>query len=118
MKNVFGELLQSCCKDPLTGYYRDGNCRTDASDRGRHTVCAVVTKEFLEFSKRRGNDLMTPRPEYQFPGLKAGNKWCLCALRWKEAFEAGVAPKVVLEATNEKTLEYIALTDLVKYAEK
>jgi uncharacterized protein (DUF2237 family)/uncharacterized membrane protein len=118
MKNVFGEPLQSCCTDPLTGYFRDGYCKTDATDRGTHTVCAVVTKAFLEFSKSRGNDLMTPRPEYQFPGLKPGDKWCLCALRWKEAMEAGVAPKVVLEATNEKTLEYIDLSDLVKYAEK
>lgn len=118
MKNVFGETLQSCCNDPLTGYFRDGYCKTDVSDRGTHTVCAVVTKAFLEFSKSRGNDLMTPRPEYQFPGLKPGDKWCLCALRWKEAMEAGVAPKVVLEATNEKTVEYIDLSDLVKYAEK
>ncbi|NBC24950.1 MAG: DUF2237 family protein [Bacteroidetes bacterium] len=118
MKNVFGEPLQSCCKDPLTGYFRDGYCKTDASDRGTHTVCAVVTKAFLRFSKSKGNDLMTPRPQYQFPGLKPGDKWCLCALRWKEAYEAGVAPKVVLEATNEKTLEYIPLKDLVKYAEK
>jgi len=118
MKNVFGEALQSCCNDPLTGYFRDGYCRTDASDRGTHTVCAVLTKEFLEFSKSRGNDLMTPRPEYQFPGLQPGDKWCLCALRWKEAFDAGLAPKVVLEATNEKTLEYIPMSDLVEYAEK
>jgi uncharacterized protein (DUF2237 family) len=118
MKNVFGEPLQSCCNDPLTGYFRDGYCKTDASDRGTHTVCAVLTKEFLEFSKSRGNDLMTPRPEYQFPGLKPGDKWCLCALRWKEAFDADLAPKVVLEATNEKTLEYIPMSDLVAYAKK
>ena len=118
MPNIFGEPLISCCNDPLTGYFRDGYCKTDASDRGSHTVCAVMTDEFLTFSRSRGNDLITPRPEFQFPGLKPGDKWCLCALRWKEAFEAGVAPLVVLEATNEKTLEYVNINDLIAHAAK
>lgn len=118
MKNIFGEPLQPCCNNPLTGYFRDGLCRTDTFDQGSHTVCAIVTEEFLIHSKNRGNDLITPRPEYQFPGLKPGDKWCLCALRWKEAFEAGVAPKVVLEATNEKTLEYINIKNLIANADK
>lgn len=118
MKNIFGLPLQSCCNNPKTGYYRDGFCKTDASDLGSHTVCAIITKKFLDFSKSMGNDLTTPRPEYQFPCLKSGDKWCLCALRWKEAFDAGVAPKVYLEATNEKTLEYINIQDLVAHAEK
>ena len=82
-KNIFGEPLKSCCTDPLTGYFRDGYCRTDKSDYGNHTVCVIVTKEFLEFSKRNGNDLITPQPKYLFPGLKAGDKWCLCASRWQ-----------------------------------
>lgn len=115
-KNIFGEPLKSCCNNPLTGYFRDGFCRTNAADQGSHTVCAIVSEEFLDFSKRRGNDLITSRPEYQFPGLNSGDKWCLCALRWKEAFEAGVAPKVILEATNEKTLEYIHIQDLIANA--
>jgi len=118
MKNIFGQPLKPCCSDPLTGYYRDGFCRTDASDHGSHTVCAIVTEEFLEFSRNRGNDLITPRPEYLFPGLKPGDKWCLCALRWKEAYDAGVAPKVVLEATNEKTLEYFNINILIEHADK
>lgn len=118
MNNIFGEPLLSCCNNPKTGYYRDGYCRTDESDRGSHTVCAIVTEAFLTFSKERGNDLSTPRPEYQFPGLKPGDRWCLCALRWKEAFEAGVAPKVDLEATNEKSLEYLNMNDLIAHAAK
>jgi uncharacterized protein (DUF2237 family) len=118
MKNIFGETLQSCCTKPLTGFYRDGFCRTDEEDSGRHVVCAIVTAEFLQFSKSKGNDLSTPRPEYSFPGLQPGDKWCLCALRWKEAFDAGCAPKVFLEATNEKALEYIDINDLVLHAEK
>lgn len=118
MKNIFGEPLALCCNKPKTGYFRDGFCRTDASDQGSHTVCAIVTEEFLKFSKEKGNDLITPRPEYDFPGLKPGDKWCLCALRWKEAFEVGAAPKVLLEATNEKTLEYINIQDIIAYAEK
>ncbi len=118
MKNIFGEPLKSCCNNPLTGFYRDGYCRTDQMDSGSHTVCAIVTEEFLTYSKTKGNDLITPRPEYQFPGLKPGDKWCLCALRWKEALEAGCAPKVALEATNEKTLEYITINDLIAHADK
>lgn len=116
MKNVFGESLQVCCTSPMTGYYRDGFCRTDEHDQGRHTVCAIMTEEFLSFSKSKGNDLSTPIPEYQFSGLKAGDQWCLCALRWKEAFDAGMAPLVVLEATNEKTLDYVQLNDLITHA--
>ena len=102
----------------MTGYFRDGFCRTDATDRGTHVVCARMTKEFLTFSKSKGNDLSTPMPIYQFPGLKPGDQWCLCALRWKEAMLAGVAPQVVLEATNIKILDIIDLKELVKYAWK
>lgn len=116
MKNIFGEPLKSCCTKPMTGFFRDGYCRTDELDRGCHTVCAVVTEEFLRFSKEQGNDLTTPRPEYQFAGLKPGDKWCLCALRWKEAFLAGCAPKVELEATDEKTLEYVTMDELIAHA--
>ena len=118
MKNVFGETLKSCCNDPLTGYFRDGFCRTDLYDLGSHTVCAIVTDSFLEFSKKRGNDLTTPIPEYHFPGLKAGDKWCLCALRWKEAFDAGCAPEVDLEATSEKALIHLSINDLISHAKK
>ena len=115
-KNVFGEPLKLCCNEPLTGYFRDGYCRTDKLDYGSHTVCAIVTEEFLEFSKRKGNDLTTPQPEYLFPGLKPGDKWCLCALRWKEALINNVAPKVILEATNEASLKVIDINDLIKYS--
>ena len=115
-KNIFGEPLKSCCTSPLTGYFRDGFCRTDKSDFGSHTVCVVVTEEFLEFSKRKGNDLITPNPIYSFPGLKEGDKWCLCALRWKEAYEAGCAPKVELESTDEKALRFIKMEDLISCA--
>ena len=111
-KNVLGEELQDCSHDPLTGFFRDGCCRTRMDDTGRHVVCAKVTKEFLEFSIKVGNDLSTPRPEYNFPGLKPGDKWCVCALRWQEALEAGVAPPIDLHATHEKALEYIDLEDL------
>ena len=117
-KNIFGEPLKSCCSDPLTGYFRDGYCRTDKSDYGNHTVCVIVTKEFLEFSKRNGNDLITPQPKYLFPGLKTGDKWCLCASRWQEALEAGCAPKVELEATDEKALQTIKMKDLISHAKK
>ena len=110
--NVLGEPLQSCSFDPLTGYFRDGCCNTDANDHGTHVVCARVTTDFLTFSAERGNDLMTARPEWRFPGLKAGDRWCLCALRWKEALDAGVAPPVVLAATHSKVLEYVTLEDL------
>ncbi len=114
-KNVLGGELKSCCMKPLTGFYRDGFCRTGADDRGSHTVCIRATDEFLKFSKSRGNDLSTPRPEYEFPGLKDGDKWCLVAMRWQEAFEAGFAPEVVLEATNEAALQFVKLEDLRKY---
>jgi len=111
-KNVLGGELQICCTSPVTGFYRDGYCKTGEDDVGRHTVCAVVTDEFLEFSVAAGNDLVTPHPEWGFPGLKSGDKWCLCVLRWKEALEAGVAPPVVLEATNEAALQYVTLSEL------
>jgi uncharacterized protein (DUF2237 family) len=114
-KNVLRTELQSCCTDPMTGFYRNGYCHTGPQDTGRHVVCAVMTAEFLAFSKSKGNDLITPIPHYQFPGLKPGDQWCLCALRWKEAFEAGVAPPVILEATHEKALEYVAFEDLLEH---
>jgi uncharacterized protein len=111
-KNVLGGVLQSCCLEPRTGFYRDGFCHTGPQDRGSHTVCAKVTAEFLAFSKRQGNDLSTPRPEFDFPGLKPGDKWCICVSRWEEAFLAGVAPPVVLESTHEKALEVVELQEL------
>ena len=114
--NVFGLPLQACCYDPVTGYFRDGYCKTMTEDRGTHVVCAMVTEEFLQFSKKRGNDLITPVPQWQFPGLKPGDRWCLCISRWLEAEKAGVAPQVVLEATHEIALEYTELDTLVKYA--
>jgi hypothetical protein len=117
-KNVFGEPLISCSEKPLTGFYRDGCCETGPEDSGVHTVCAVMTKDFLEFSKARGNDLSTPRPQYNFEGLKPGDRWCLCASRWAEAFRANCAPMVVLEATHEKTLEFVTLSELVKFGVK
>lgn len=111
-KNVLGTNLQTCSRDPLTGFYRDGCCHTGAEDLGLHVVCAEMTDEFLEFSRHAGNDLSTPHPEFGFPGLKSGDRWCLCALRWKEAFLAGKAPAVVLEATHISTLEFLDLEDL------
>lgn len=111
-RNVLGGELKVCCRSPMTGYFRDGYCKTTSNDVGKHTVCAVLTDEFLEFSKAAGNDLVTPHPEWGFPGLKEGDKWCLCVLRWKEAYEAGVAPPVVLEATNEASLEFVTLEEL------
>lgn len=111
-KNVLGGPLKSCCENPLTGFFRDGYCRTDDHDRGRHVVCAVLTDEFLDFTLQKGNDLRTARLEFQFPGLKANDQWCLCALRWREAFEAGCAPLVLLESTHEKVLEFVSLEDL------
>jgi uncharacterized protein (DUF2237 family) len=114
--SVLDQPLQVCCTNPMTGWYRDGSCRTDEHDHGSHVVCAVVTDEFLDFTRSRGNDLQTPRPEFRFPGLKAGDRWCLCALRWREAWEAGKAPPVVLESTNRKALDYISLEVLVEYA--
>ncbi|RMG67237.1 MAG: DUF2237 domain-containing protein [Bacteroidetes bacterium] len=116
--NVFGQELQPCSTDPMTGYFRDGCCRTDAQDRGRHVVCAIMTAEFLAFTRRRGNDLSTPRPEYDFPGLKPGDRWCLCALRWREAYEAGVAPPVILEASAEAALQYVDMSMLLAHAFK
>ncbi len=108
-KNVLGEPLQSCCFEPRTGFYRDGFCRTGEEDLGTHVVCAIMTEAFLEFTKSRGNDLSTPIPQWDFPGLRPGDKWCLCVLRWLEAEKSGKAPKVVLEATHEKALEYTSL---------
>ncbi len=113
--NVIGTPLKLCCAEPKSGFYRDGFCRTGPDDLGTHVVAATVTDAFLDFTKSRGNDLRTPRPEYNFPGLKAGDKWCLCALRWKEAEQAGVAPPVDLEATNYKALEFIDLETLKKH---
>jgi len=114
--NVLGGDLQCCCSDPVTGFYRDGFCRTGPGDVGLHTVCAVMTAEFLEFSAERGNDLITPRPEMEFPGLKPGDRWCLCVERWVEAFEAGVAPQLVLEATHSSAIEFVSKEDLMAHA--
>lgn len=115
-RNVLGGPLEDCSHEPLTGFFRDGCCRTGAQDRGVHAVCARVTEEFLSFSRSAGNDLSTPRPEYRFPGLKPGDRWCLCAARWKEAWEAGVAPPVVLEATHASALEYVDRASLEAHA--
>jgi uncharacterized protein len=115
-KNVLGTPLVPCSYDPLTGYYRDGCCNTDAHDHGTHVVCARVTQEFLIFSLERGNDLMTPRPEYRFAGLKPGDRWCLCAARWKEALDAGLAPPVVLECSHEKALAFATLEQFQAHA--
>ena len=114
--NVLGAALVPCSYDPLTGYYRDGCCNTDDHDQGSHVVCAKVTQEFLDFSLARGNDLVTPRPEHRFVGLEAGDRWCLCAMRWKEALEAGVAPPVVLECTHERALLFVTLAQLQSHA--
>jgi hypothetical protein len=115
-KNVLGEPLVPCSHDPLTGFYRDGCCNTGPDDAGVHVVCAQVTQAFLEYSKARGNDLMTPRPEYGFKGLKDGDRWCLCAARWQEALKANVAPPVVLESTHRAALQYVDLADLEAHA--
>jgi uncharacterized protein len=114
--NVFGQPLEPCSRDPLTGFYRDGCCNTDYDDVGIHVVCVRVTREFLEFSKKRGNDLTTPVPEAGFPGLKPGNQWCLCAGRWKEALDAGMAPPVMLAATHEEALAVVPLAELKRHA--
>ncbi|WJI28917.1 MULTISPECIES: DUF2237 family protein [unclassified Thermosynechococcus] len=114
--NVLGTPLVCCCQNPLTGFYRDGFCRTGAGDVGAHVVCAQMTAEFLTFTRSRGNDLSTPVPAYQFPGLKPGDRWCLCASRWREALEADVAPPVILEATHVSALEYVSLEDLKAHA--
>ena len=115
-KNVFGQPLEPCCMSPVTGFYRDGFCHTGDQDFGVHTVCVQATSEFLEFSVSVGNDLVTPIPEAGFPGLKDGDRWCLCASRYKQALEAGVAPPVILSATHEKSLEYVDLEVLKEYA--
>jgi len=115
-KNVLGELLKQHSLAPKTGFYRDGFCSTGPEDTGRHVVAATVTEDFLAFTKDRGNDLITPRPEYDFPGLKAGDRWCLCALRWREAEQAGVAPPVDLEATHAHALDYVPLEILKAHA--
>ena len=115
-KNVLGGTLKSCCTDPMTGFYRDGFCQTGANDVGSHVVCAIMTDEFLEFSRSRGNDLITPHSEFNFPGLKDGDKWCLCALRWREALEEDVAPFIVLESCHESALNFVSLEDLKKFA--
>jgi uncharacterized protein (DUF2237 family) len=115
-RNVLGGPLLPCSSDPLTGFFRDGCCRTTAADAGLHTVCAVMTKEFLEFTVAAGNDLVTPRPEYEFAGLVVGDRWCLCASRWLEASQAGCAPPVILEATHEKSLAVVPLGLLEKHA--
>jgi uncharacterized protein len=116
--NVLGTPLEACCFDPKTGYFRDGFCKTRTEDVGTHVVCAVITQEFLTFTKSRGNDLETPFPQYDFPGLKPGDRWCLCVLRWKEALDAGVAPPVVLESTHKIALKYVTLEELKSHAMK
>jgi uncharacterized protein (DUF2237 family) len=115
-RNVFGGTLESCSTRPVTGFFRNGCCDTSAEDVGSHTVCIVCTDEFLAFSRAQGNDLSTPLPDYGFPGLKAGDRWCLCAPRWQEAFAAGQAPRVVLRATHEGALDFCALDDLKSHA--
>jgi uncharacterized protein len=114
--NVLGGSLEPCSVDPVTGFYRDGSCRTGGQDIGVHAVCAVMTEEFLEFSVSADNDLSTPRPEWGFPGLRPGDRWCVCAPRWQEALDAGVAPPVVLEATHALALEFSSLDDLRAHA--
>jgi uncharacterized protein (DUF2237 family) len=114
--NVLGGELLACSFDPLTGFYRDGSCSTGADDDGTHVICARMTEAFLDFSRSRGNDLSTPRPEIRFRGLEPGDRWCLCALRWLEALEAGVAPPVVLEATHERALDLVPLEELMRHA--
>jgi len=116
-KNVLGTDLECCCMDPVTGFFRNGKCDTNAQDVGMHTVCVAVTEDFLAFSKAMGNDLSTPRPEWQFPGLKEGDHWCLCLGRWLEAFKEGMAPKIRLEATHLSALEFIDLETLKEFDE-
>mgnify|MGYP003411593095 FL=1 len=115
-RNVLGGPLGVCSEAPVTGFFRTGCCDTSPEDIGRHTVCIVATEEFLAFSKARGNDLSTPRPEYDLPGVQPGQRWCLCAARWREALQAGKAPQVVLNATNEATLDIVSLEDLKRHA--
>ncbi|MBI5173704.1 MAG: DUF2237 domain-containing protein [Candidatus Obscuribacter sp.] len=116
VRNVLGSNLVPCCQSPVTGFFRDGYCATAPEDLGRHVVCAVMDESFLSYSKSRGNDLSTPNPAYGFPGLKPGDRWCVCAARWQEALEDGFAPQVVLEATDESALEIISLSDLKAHA--
>ena len=115
IQNVLGTELIPCSYDPLTGYFRDGCCNTDESDLGSHLICVRVTLDFLDFSRARGNDLQTPRPEYRFAGLRPGDRWCLCANRWREALEAGLAPPVVLESTHSRALAFVTLAQLEKH---
>ncbi len=114
-KNVLGGELRPCCFQPITGFYRDGYCRTGEEDIGTHVICAVMTEEFLHYTKSKGNDLSTPIPHFNFPGLKPGDQWCLCASRWKQAYLAGMAPEVVLEATHKKVLEFVQFDWLLEY---
>ena len=114
--NIHGRPLELCSQDPLTGFFRNGCCDTDSHDRGLHTVCVILTDEFLKFSLEVGNDLSTPRPEFDFPGLKPGQKWCLCANRWLEAYESGVAPPIITESTNIKTLDIIDFETIALYS--
>ncbi len=115
-KNVLGTELKNCCSNPVTGYFRDGFCHTGPTDHGTHIVCAEITKEFLDFTKSKGNDLSTPVPQYNFVGLKPGDRWCLCAMRWMEAFHHQVAPRLDLEATDERMLEFIDLKTLKEFS--
>lgn len=115
-RNVLGKPLEPCSFDPLTGFYRTGCCETGPDDLGAHLICTQVTEEFLEFSKRVGNDLSTPRPEFGFPGLKPGDRWCVCAARWKQALDAGVAAPVVLAATHEDALQFVTIAELIRHA--
>ena len=115
-KNILGEEIELCCDNPITGFFRDGFCNTDERDEGVHTVCGSMTEDFLKFSKSRGNDLSTPRPEFDFPGLKEGDNWCLCAERWKEAYECGFAPKIFLKSTNKKAFKIIEIEILKDFA--
>jgi len=115
-KNVLGESLRPCSTDPVTGFYRTGRCQTGPEDRGQHVVCAEMTEAFLRFTRAQGNDLSTPRPEWNFPGLEPGDRWCLCAARWQEALDADVAPPVLLAATHESALDVLALDDLKAHA--
>ena len=116
--NVFGQPLLLCCNEPKTGFYRDGFCNTGSNDVGTHVICAEMTAEFLSFTKSKGNDLSTPNPFYDFPGLKPGDYWCLCAIRWKEAYDADAAPKVKLESTHEKALDFVTIKQLIEHAVK
>ena len=118
VKNVLGGVLQSCSTDPMTGFFRTGDCQVTEEDVGNHGVCIVASEAFLAYSKARGNDLSTPRPEFEFPGVKPGDRWCLCSPRWQEALEAGMAPQVVLESTSAAALEFVDLDDLKAYAAK